>query len=876
PKEIQSVPIGAIAGGVAAAVVVLTVIVIVVVISRRRGSSERHKERNTNADDERFQEHTNAVYGMEDASEEDPKEKPKPPIKPTAVAWRISAESDTVTKTEDGTLEEEDIDAGYSSVSTGRNQQPTIMPSRDNLNGDDILEEIDAGYSSVSIGRNQQPTIMPSRDNLNGDESVESDEDGTYSSVDDGSWMVHADRAIQPQLSSQDAGDYATTGAEGEQGRAEGPRGDVYAVVDKTKKTQQSSDNTSPSVAAENSGTARRGPAGDVYAVVDKTKKRGPTSNNTGSSPAASAQYPSTGIIGPSGDVYAQVNKSSGRDKTRGDTAQQVQGTRQPGAGNNTSQKPTVKPKPAAKPKPALRPKPSTTPAGEGSLTGSGGTQTFPVAAVAGGVAASVLAIIVIIFIVFFIRRRYLRTYERPNRRRDQDTNPYTGLRPTGAAANGNSGDVNAQGVYEEINPEQRQHPSTAPKDFIAGEQQSISQTLAIMPGSTPRLVMTCAGFQPDVSNNLFKWTGVTCDSDATTQTCAFTPDADTDSGRQATCSVTFGKSGTVVNASFRLSFNITDTAETSPRTVAPTASTPIQTSSALHTTTINGITTEEPSPGGQRGDNSETASNGRVAAIAGKYTQSNGDHDQELEEHVNTLYEPGPDPYETNDIHQPTSRHYTTQKQPALDTVDHTYEDHNLDSYDDGYAAVSTGSPQGNGSFTQTHQPSLDHDLYSDVDTPISKPAVAVSGPATQGDEYAVVEKSRKRNTEPTFQPDVYAQVNKSRPKTGGDVYAQVNKPGTRKSSPVQQNADEGDGNYGEVQKPKPDLKPKPTLKSKPTAAVKPNPKDTSDPVKTYGGDDEYNVLTFHLRNSDTPTNPDAGQLYSHIGTVSDTMATP
>nr|KAG5706704.1 hypothetical protein BaRGS_007207 [Batillaria attramentaria] len=35
-----------------------------------------------------------------------------------------------------------------------------------------------------------------------------------------------------------------------------------------------------------------------------------------------------------------------------------------------------------------------------------------------------------------------------------------------------------------------------------------------------------------------------------------------------------------------------------------------------------------------------------------------------------------------------------------------------------------------------------------------------------------------------------------------------------------MQHDLDEGDGNYGEVQKPKPDLKPKPTLKSKPTAA--------------------------------------------------------
>ncbi|KAK7497154.1 hypothetical protein BaRGS_00011684, partial [Batillaria attramentaria] len=254
-EQSQGVPAGAIAGGVAvAAVVIIVIVTIVVIFLRRKKPSERHKKQNTNADDEGFEEHINAVYGMEDTSEEDPKEKQKPPIKPTAVAWRISAD-----KRETDTLQEEEINAGYSSVSTGRNQQPTIMPSRDNLNGD---------------------------------ESVESDENGTYSSVDDGSRMVHADRASQPQLSSQDAGDYATVGAEGEQGRAEGPRGDVY----------------------ENSGTARRGPAGDVYTVVDKTKKRGPTSNDTGSSPAASAQSPSTGIIGPSRDVYAQVNKNTAND----------------------------------------------------------------------------------------------------------------------------------------------------------------------------------------------------------------------------------------------------------------------------------------------------------------------------------------------------------------------------------------------------------------------------------------------------------------------------------------------------------------------------------------------------------------------------------
>ncbi|KAK7469708.1 hypothetical protein BaRGS_00036290 [Batillaria attramentaria] len=234
--------------------------------------------------------------------------------------------------------------------------------------------------------------------------------------------------------------------------------------------------------------------------------------------------------------------------------------------------------------------------------------------------------------------------------------------------------------------------------------------------------------------------------------------------------------------------------------------------------------------------------------------------------EHNNILYEPGDSPYVVNEAYQPES---TVQKQPAMTTVDPTYEDHNLDSYDDGYAAVSTGSPQGNGKGSHTNpQPSLDHDLYSSVDAPAPIIPAEVTEPATRGDEYAVVDKSRKRNTEPTFQPDVYAQVNKSRPKTGGDVYAQVNKPAKRaNSSPVQHDIDEGDGNYAEVQKPKPDLKPKPALKPKPTAAVKPNPKSTSGSVETSDVDDEYNVLRFQGQNSDTPANPDAGQLYSHIG---------
>ncbi|KAK7491278.1 hypothetical protein BaRGS_00017549, partial [Batillaria attramentaria] len=99
-----------------------------------------------------------------------------------------------------------------------------------------------------------------------------------------------------------------------------------------------------------------------------------------------------------------------------------------------------------------------------GRMAGSDKKQSFPVAAVAGGVAASVVAVVVIIVIVLVIQRRCYRTYDRPNRRRDQDENPYTGLRPTGAAANSRtSGDVDTRGEYEEINP--------------AGTQQTSSET---------------------------------------------------------------------------------------------------------------------------------------------------------------------------------------------------------------------------------------------------------------------------------------------------------------------------------------------------------------------------------------------------------------
>nr|KAG5688588.1 hypothetical protein BaRGS_018666 [Batillaria attramentaria] len=168
-----------------------------------------------------------------------------------------------------------------------------------------------------------------------------------------------------------------------------------------------------------------------------------------------------------------------------------------------------------------------------------------------------------------------------------------------------------------------------------------------------------------------------------------------------------------------------------------------------------------------------------------------------------------------------------------------------------------------------------MDDSLYTSVDnsTPGSLAALESN---TNEDEYAVVDKSKKSNKKSYSQPkpalggELYAQVKKSRPTREGDVYAQVDKSSKRANAKhTEQNnvANAEDGNYAEVQKPKPDLKPKPALKPKPTCAVKPSPRNSSGSLKTSDGDDEYNALTFQGRNSDTPVNPDAGQLYSHIG---------
>ncbi|KAK7469710.1 hypothetical protein BaRGS_00036292 [Batillaria attramentaria] len=56
------------------------------------------------------------------------------------------------------------------------------------------------------------------------------------------------------------------------------------------------------------------------------------------------------------------------------------------------------------------------------------------------------------------------KTYDHPRRRREEDTHPYTGLRPPGADGASASGTVNPQGVYEEIEAEQRPQFSTGTK----------------------------------------------------------------------------------------------------------------------------------------------------------------------------------------------------------------------------------------------------------------------------------------------------------------------------------------------------------------------------------------------------------------------------
>ncbi|KAK7497501.1 hypothetical protein BaRGS_00011343 [Batillaria attramentaria] len=244
-----------------------------------------------------------------------------------------------------------------------------------------------------------------------------------------------------------------------------------------------------------------------------------------------------------------------------------------------------------------------------------------------------------------------------------------------------------------------------------------------------------------------------------------------------------------------------------------------------------------------------------------------------DLEEHHNIAYEPADTPCEVNDAYQPAAGKSTAQKH----RVDQAYEDSSLTSQDDepGYASPDNGRhPAGytglaSGSGFQAHpEPSMDDGLYTSVDDPTPGSLAAVPESSTHDNEYAVVDKSKKSRKQHSFQPkpaadgELYAQVNKSRPAPGGDVYAQVDKSSKRANSkPTKNNVD--DGNYAEVQKPKPDQKPKPTC------AVKPSPRNSSDSGKTSGGDDEYNVLTFQGQHSQSSMSPQVEQQYSHIGSV-------
>ncbi|KAK7480677.1 hypothetical protein BaRGS_00028045, partial [Batillaria attramentaria] len=107
----------------------------------------------------------------------------------------------------------------------------------------------------------------------------------------------------------------------------------------------------------------------------------------------------------------------------------------------------------------SLRPLPSTQKPAQKTQKKARGTEasTFPVAAVAGGIGAVLAIIIIVIVITVVVRRLRMKTYDHPNRSRDQDPNPYTGLRPTGTHSSRISGTANAVGVYEEIDTQQGQ-----------------------------------------------------------------------------------------------------------------------------------------------------------------------------------------------------------------------------------------------------------------------------------------------------------------------------------------------------------------------------------------------------------------------------------
>ena len=138
------------------------------------------------------------------------------------------------------------------------------------------------------------------------------------------------------------------------------------------------------------------------------------------------------------------------------------------------------------------------------------------------------------------------------------------------------------------------------------------------------------------------------------------------------------------------------------------------------------------------------------------------------------------------------------------------------------------------------SHSHDLDADMYSSADG-VDESLTITTPPGSQpqgGDVYSFVSKP-KPPKKPEPQKDEYAVVDKTRPKQTGrrsqsktdgndaspDVYAQVNK-GVRRdnSNPSRPSQPEAEGEtYAQVQKPKPAAKPVPATKPKPATAAKP-----------------------------------------------------
>ncbi|KAK7469699.1 hypothetical protein BaRGS_00036281 [Batillaria attramentaria] len=262
-RDKGGIPVPAIAGGSAAAVAVIVLVVVVVLMVRRRKRNQ-------------FEEHISEVYGMENKIDESgPAHAKQRPI-PMAVP----SHSDLPEKPDETSPHEVNTAAA------------------------------EAGYSTISHESTQQTSNFPETDTA----LANRPDDGAYSSLEESGQTT----GIPYELKNRD-NPYETVSEDGHVDHPEDPHGDVYAVVDKTKKQQPMQSWNMPASAGEGcKGSA-------------------------------------TCVCGPNGDVYAQVNKSSSRhgDTSAGSMGQEQQmGT--PSA-NTKLGKPPVRPKSSSRPKPKLR-----------------------------------------------------------------------------------------------------------------------------------------------------------------------------------------------------------------------------------------------------------------------------------------------------------------------------------------------------------------------------------------------------------------------------------------------------------------------------------------------------------------------------------------